>query len=43
VLFVDAAHERSAGGQDLIDEDEDGLFWAQLDALADYVDELAYG
>ena len=43
MLLVDTAHERSAWGQDLIDEDEDGLFWAQLDALADHVDELAYG
>lgn len=43
VLFVDAAHERSGGWQDLIDEDEDGLLGGELDALADHVDELAHG
>ena len=43
MLFVDAAHERSCGWQDLIDEDEDGLLWTQLDAFADDVDELADG
>ena len=43
VLFVDAAHERSSGWQDLIDEDEDGLLGGELDALADHVDELAHG
>jgi len=43
VLFVDRAHECSGGWQDLIDEDEDGLLWRKLDALADDVDELAYG
>lgn len=25
VLFVDAAHQRGGGWQDLVDEDEDGL------------------
>ena len=43
MLLVDAAHECSSRRQDLIDEDEDGLFRAELDALADDVDELAYG
>jgi hypothetical protein len=43
MLLVDAAHERSGWWQDLIDEDEDSLLWGELDALADYVDELAYG
>lgn len=43
MLFVDAAHEGSCRGQDLVDEDEDGLFGGQLDALSDHVDELAYG
>jgi hypothetical protein len=43
VLFVDAAHERSSGWQNLIDEDEDGLLGGELDALADHVDELAHG
>jgi len=41
VLFVDAAHECGSWWQDLVDEDEDGLFWGELDALADNVDELA--
>lgn len=43
MLFVDAAHESSRWGQDLIDEDEDGLLGGELDSLADNVDELAYG
>jgi hypothetical protein len=42
VFLVDAAHERGGGRQHLIDKDEDGLFWAELDALADHVDELAH-
>ena len=42
VLFVDAAHESGRGGQDLIDENKDGLLRAKLDALADHVDKLAY-
>lgn len=43
VLLVDAAHEGGSRRQDLIDEDEDGLLRRELDALADYVDELAHG
>jgi hypothetical protein len=43
MLFVDAAHESSSWGQDLIDEDEDGLLGGELDSLADDVDKLAYG
>lgn len=43
VLLVDTAHQGSCRRQDLIDEDEDGLLGGQLDALANYVDELAYG
>ena len=43
VLLVDAAHERSGGRQDLVDEDEDGLLRGELDPLADDVDELADG
>ena len=43
MFLVDAAHKRSGWRQHLINEDEDGLFRAQLDALADHVDELAYG
>lgn len=40
VLFVNAAHERSGGWQHLIDEDEDRLLGAQLDALPNDIDEL---
>lgn len=43
VLLVNAAHEGGSGRQDLIDEDEDGLLGAELDALADNVDELSNG
>lgn len=43
VFFVNAAHERGGGWQDLVDEDEDGLLGRQLDALADHVDELTDG
>ena len=43
VLLVNAAHEHGGGWQDLVDEDEDGLLGGELDALADYVDELTYG
>jgi hypothetical protein len=41
VLLVDARHQRSGWRQNLIDEDEYGLLWGKLDALADDVDELA--
>lgn len=43
MLFVDATHESGCRRQYLIDEDEDGFLGAELDALADHVDELAYG
>jgi hypothetical protein len=43
VLLIDGTHQGGSGRQDLIDEDEDGLLGAQLDALADDVDELADG
>lgn len=43
MLLVNAAHERGSGRQDLIDEDEDGFFRAELDALSDDVDKLADG
>jgi len=43
VLLVDGAHERRGGRQNLVDEDEDGLLRAELDALADDVDELPDG
>ena len=41
MLLVNAAHERSSGRQNLVDEDEDRLLRAELDALADDVDELS--
>ncbi len=43
VLLVNGRHQRGGGWQHLVDEDEDGLLGGELDALADYVDELAYG
>ncbi len=43
VLLVDGAHQGRRRRQDLVDEDEDGLFRRQLDALADDIDELADG
>jgi len=43
VLLVDGAHQRSGRRQDFINEDENGLFGAQLDALADDIDKLANG
>lgn len=41
MLLVDGAHESGSWWEDLVDEDEDCLLWAELDALADHVDELA--
>ncbi len=43
MLLINRAHQRSGRWEDLIDEDEDGLLWAQLDALADDIDELSDG
>jgi hypothetical protein len=43
VLLVDAAHESCCRWQDFINEDEDGLFRAELDSLSDNVDKLADG
>ena len=43
MLLVDARHQGSGWGQNLVDEDEDGLLGGELDALADDVDELADG
>ena len=43
MLFIDGAHECGCGWQNLIDEDEDGFFWAELDALANHVDKLSDG
>jgi len=41
VLLIDTTHKRSSRWQDFIDEDEYGLLWRELDALADDIDELA--
>ena len=43
MLLVDGAHERRGGRQHLVDEDKNGLLRAELDALADDVDELPDG
>ena len=43
MLLVDAAHQSSSWWENFIDEDEDGLLWRELDALADDVDELTDG
>ena len=43
VLLIDRAHECSGRWQNLVDEDEDGLLGAELDALADHIDELSDG
>ena len=43
MFLVNRAHQSRGGRQDFVDEDEDGLLGAELDALADHVDELADG
>ena len=43
MLLVDAGHECGGWWQDLVDENEYGLLWRELDTLADDVDELADG
>lgn len=43
MLLVNAAHQGSCWGKNLIDENEDGLLGGELDSLADDVDELANG
>jgi len=43
VLLIYRAHESGSRWEDLVDEDEDGLFRRQLDPLADHVDKLADG
>ena len=42
VLLVNGRHQRGGRWEHLVDEDEDGFLGRELDALADYVDELAY-
>jgi hypothetical protein len=41
MLLVDATHQGRSRRQHLIHEDENGLLGRQLDALANYVDELS--
>ncbi len=41
VLLIDAVHERGRWWEDFVDEDEDGLFGGELDALADHIDKLS--
>ena len=41
VLLVDGAHQSRSRRKYLIDEDENGLLWRELDALSDDIDELA--
>ena len=41
MLLVDGAHEGRSRWQDLVDEDEDGFFRRELDALANDIDKLA--
>ena len=43
VLLVDGTHQRRRRWQDLVNEDEDGLFGRELDSFADDIDELADG
>lgn len=43
MLLVDGAHEGGDGWQDVINEDEEGLFGRELDAFANNVYELTDG
>ena len=43
LLLVDRGHQRRGRWQDVVDENENGLLRAKLDALADHVHELAHG
>ena len=43
VLLVYRAHQSRGRGENLIDEDEDGLFGREFDPLPDNIDELAHG
>jgi len=43
MLLIDGAHQSGGWRQDLIDEDENGLFWGELDTLADNVYKLTDG
>jgi hypothetical protein len=41
VLLVNGAHQGSSWWQNLIDKDEDGLLWRELDTLSDDIYELS--
>lgn len=41
MLFVNTAHQCSCWWQDLVDENEDGFLWGELDTLPDDVNKLA--
>jgi hypothetical protein len=41
MFIVDRTHESSSGREDLVDEDENGLFRCELDTLPYDIDELA--
>lgn len=43
MFLVDAAHQRRGGREDFVDKDEDGFLGAELDALANNIDELPDG
>ena len=43
MFLVYGAHESSGRWQNLVDEDEDGFLWRELDALSDNIDKLADG
>lgn len=43
MLLVNRRHQRGGRWQHLVDEDEDGLLGRELDALADYINELTNG
>ena len=43
MFLINATHECGGWGKDLVHEDKDGFLWAELDAFADDVDELADG
>ena len=43
VLLINGAHKSCGRWEDLVHENEDGLFRRELDSLSDNVDELAHG
>lgn len=43
MLFIDTAHQSRSRRQDLVDEDENRFLRAELDSLANNIDELTDG